>query len=410
MRVRTCAVAASGMALLAAGLVACGSGGGSSPSSGGGGAASSGGGSSNSSPYVIGDMTNLSGPASLPGGTDPITLAVKQINAAGGIDGRQVVLKSYDVGLDANTALTATRLAISQGVNALIGYPIDAGLTASIGLIEQANIPVIDFGEGPTTSQGALKTNLAWSVTVQSDEEASIAAQYLKNVLHATSVGLSNSEDANPVEGNQYIEQFAKKLGIASFTNEQFPETTTDLTAQVLNVKNVSAIFEWAYPQNDALFVRQLYQNGEGSIPVMLSTGGAFQWETKGIPAAQTAHMAYVSNCGTLYKPGYAPAAKFTSDLKAAYPQITWPETFAPNSYDAPFILKAAIEGGKSFGTSSIVAQLKTLTYSGVCGTYHANADGSMLNQLEVVSLANYRPKVLATYSNLASTYSALGK
>ena len=32
-----------------------------------------------------------------------------------------------------------------------------------------------------------------------------------------------------------------------------------------------------------------------------------------------------------------------------------------------------------------------------------------MLNQLSVVSLANYQPKILKTYSNLTSSYSALG-
>ncbi len=394
------AMAVAGTALLAAGLAACSSGGGSGSTSN----------SSNNSsgPYVVGYMSILSGPDAVPGGTDLINMAAAQINAAGGIDGRKVVIKDYDVGLDASSALTATRLAVSQGVNALIGYPIDAGLTASIGLIKQADIPVLDEGEGPTTSQGALGTDLAWSTTVQSDEEANLAAQYFANVLHVTTLGLSNSEDANPVEGNQYVEQYAKQDGIKNFVNEQFPETVTDLTAQVLDLKNASAIEEWAYPQNDALLVRQLYQNGEGSIPVMLSTGGAYVPATHSIPANETAHITYVSNCGTLYE-GTPQASAFLTQLKSAYPAIAaYPETYGPQEYDSLYILKDAIEAGKSFDTSDIVAQLKTLSYTGVCGTYHANSSGALLNQLEVVSLANNTPKVLKTYSNLQSSYSAL--
>lgn len=398
MRLRRGAVLA-GLALLAAGLTACGSSGnpGSSPSSAG-----------TKGPYVIGFMNILSGPASVPGESDPIDLAAKQLNAKGGIDGRQVVIKAYDVGLTASTALTATRLALSQGVDALIGYPIDAGLTASIALIKQANVPVLTLGEGPTTSQGALKTDLAWSTTVQSDEEANISAQYFKDTVHATTVGLTNSEDANPVEGNQYVEQFSKQLGITNFVNEQYPETVTDLTAQVLDIKNVSVVEQWGYPQNDALLVRQMYQNGEGSIPVMLSTAGSYEWATHAIPANETAHITYVSACAGLYDPGNSVAAAFTTALHTAYPSIAYPETYQPGTYDAPFILAQAIEAGKSFDTSSITSQLKTLTYQGVCGTYHANADGSMLNQLSVVSLANYQPKILKTYSNLTSSYSAL--
>ena len=133
MRLRRGAVLA-GLALLAAGLTACGSSGNSGSSS------SS---ASTKGPYVIGFMNILSGPASVPGESDPIDLAAKQLNAKGGIDGRQVEIKAYDVGLTASAALTATRLALSQGVDALIGYPIDAGLTASIGLIKQANVPVL---------------------------------------------------------------------------------------------------------------------------------------------------------------------------------------------------------------------------------------------------------------------------
>jgi len=401
MRLRTGAVAAV-VALLTASVAACGSSGGSSSSS----SSSS---ASTKGPYVIGFMNILSGPASIPGETDPIELAATQINAKGGIDGRQVEIKSYDVGLTATTALTATRLALSQGVDALIGYPIDAGLTASFPLIKQADIPVLTLGEGPTTSQGALKSNIAWSVTVQSDEEANISAQYFEDTLHATSIGLTNSEDANPVEGNQYVEQYSKQLGISHFVNEQYPETVTDLTAQVLDIKSVSADEQWGYPQNDALLVRQMYQNGEGNIPVMLSTAGSYEWGTRAIPANETAHITYVSSCAGLYDPANSVAAAFTKSLHTAYPSIVYPETYQPGTYDAAFILAQAIEAGKSFGTSSITAQLKTLTYQGVCGTYHANADGAMLNQLSVVSLANYQPQILKTYSNLTSSYSALG-
>lgn len=400
MRLRKGAVAAV-IALLTAGLAACGSGGSSGTST-----SSS---ANTKGPYVIGFMDALTGAVSVPGVMDPIDLAVKEINAAGGIDGRQVVVKGYDTGITASGALSATRLALSQGVNALIGYEIDAGLTASFPLIKQADIPVLTLGEGPTTSQGALGSNLAWSVTVQSDEEANISAQYFANTLHVTTLGLSNSQDANPVEGNQYVEQYAKQMGISKFVNESFPETVTDLTAQVLDLKGVSAIEEWAYPQNDALLVRQLYQNGEGNIPVMLSTGGSYEWETRAIPANETAHLTYVSACAGLYNSGNSVAAAFTKNLEAAYPSITWPETYQPGIYDAVYILKQAIESAKSFSTSAIVAQLGTLTYNGVCGTYHANADGALLNQLSVVSLANYQPKILKTYSNLTSSYKALG-
>jgi branched-chain amino acid transport system substrate-binding protein len=360
-----------------------------------------------SGPYVIGYMTELTGAGATPGDTDSVQLAVQQINAAGGIDGRKVVLRLYDTGMTASAALAATRLAISQHVDALIGYAIDDGLTASMPLIEQADIPVIDEGEGPTTSQGELGSHLAWSVSVQSDEEAEITAEYFVRTLHATSIGLANSEDVNPVEGNAYIRRYAQGLGVRSFTSEQYPYTVTDLTAQVLDLRSTNAISQWGYPQNDALLIRQLYQNGEGNIPVMLATGGSYQLEIHAIPPAQTSRISYVSACADLYTSDPADTA-YVKALHKMAPSIVYPEIYSPGAYDAVFILKQAIAQGHSFATADIVDQLRTLTYHGVCGTYHANLTGALLNQLSIVSIAGYQPKVLKTYDNLASSYSAL--
>lgn len=400
MRLRT-DVTVAGLAVVAAALAIYGS------SSG---PASAGSADTRGGPFVVGFMDALSGPASIPGTMDPIELAATQINAQGGILGRKVVVKGYDTNITASGALSATRLALSQGVDALVGYEIDAGLTASFPLIRQMDVPVLTLGEGPTTSQGALGSDLAWSVAVQSNEEAYIAAAYFKNALHATTVGLSNSEDANPVEGNQYVQQFAQQQGIHSFVHEQYPESVTDLTAQVLGLKNASAVEQWAYPQNDALLIRQMYQNGEGSVPVMLSTGGAYEWGTRAIPQNETAHVTYVSSCTGLYDSKNQTARSFEQKLHASYPAIpaSTAETYGPDTYDALFILRQAIEEAHSFNTPDITAKLKTLTYQGVCGTYHANSTGAMLNQLSVVSLANYQPKILKVYSNLPSSYKGL--
>jgi branched-chain amino acid transport system substrate-binding protein len=399
MRLRT-DVTVAGLAVVAAALAVYGSGSG----------AASAGAADTKGPFVVGFMSALSGPVSIPGAMDPINLAAKQINAQGGILGRKVVVKGYDTNITASGALSATRLALSQHVDALVGYEIDAGLTASFPLIRQMDVPVLTLGEGPTTSQGALGSDLAWSITVQSDEEAYISAAYFKNVLHAKAVGLSNSEDANPVEGNQFVQQYAQQDGIHSFVHEQYPESVTDLTAQVLGLKNVSAIEQWAYPQNDAQLVRQMYQNGEGNIPVMLSTGGSYEWATRAIPPNQTAHVTYVSDCTGLYDSKNQTAQSFLRKLHTSYPSIpvAGAETYSPGTYDSLFLLREAIEQAHSFNTPDITAKLKILIYNGVCGTYHANSTGALLNELSVVSIANYRPKILKVYSNLPSSYKGL--
>ena len=128
--------------------------------------------------------------------------------------------------------------------------------------------------------------------------------------------------------------------------NEQYPETVTDLTAQVLDLKNASVVEQWGYPQNDALLIRQMYQNGEGHMPVMLSTAGSYEWGTHAIPANETAHVTYVSACAGLYDPGNSVAAAFTKALHTAYPSIVFPETYRPGHVQHALHPRAGHRGG----------------------------------------------------------------
>ena len=80
--------------------------------------------STDTSDIVIGVIQDLSGPGSVFGNSclNGSTLAVEQINAAGGLNGRQIKLVSYDIKGDTAEAINAyTRLAEVDGAVAIAG-------------------------------------------------------------------------------------------------------------------------------------------------------------------------------------------------------------------------------------------------------------------------------------------------
>ena len=74
---------------------------------------------------------------------DGIELAVKEINEAGGVNGKQVELVKYDNKSDASEAFTlATKLMTSDGVVAVLGPATTGNFKAVIPVAEQNKIPV----------------------------------------------------------------------------------------------------------------------------------------------------------------------------------------------------------------------------------------------------------------------------
>lgn len=124
------------VAALALVAVACGS---SSPSPAG---SSSGGGA----PIKIGFFAPESGFAAADGASayDSAQLAVKDINAAGGVNGRQLELVNYDDASDPKQAVTiATRLVTQDKVTAVVSGSYSDQTLAAASIFQRASVPVL---------------------------------------------------------------------------------------------------------------------------------------------------------------------------------------------------------------------------------------------------------------------------
>ena len=124
-------------------LAACGSGSSSTSAS-----TSSGSGSSSGGSYKVALISDLSGAyssVSAPGAAGA-EVAADNINASGGINGKQLDLQIIDSQSDPTTALTAAQKAVSENPLAMLMFSGSAGASAITNLAQSAQVPMLSPG------------------------------------------------------------------------------------------------------------------------------------------------------------------------------------------------------------------------------------------------------------------------
>ena len=120
----------------------------------------------------IGFYGPLTGPMSLSGiaskqGAD---LAIKQINAQGGVIGRKLVLVPYDDKSSPEEAVKGvTRMISSDKVQCIVGSLHSGNILASAPVVEKAKVPEIGIGTSPAGCRRVIPTSSGrWPTPISS--------------------------------------------------------------------------------------------------------------------------------------------------------------------------------------------------------------------------------------------------
>ncbi|WP_328912205.1 MULTISPECIES: ABC transporter substrate-binding protein [unclassified Streptomyces] len=352
-------------------------------------------------PIRIAYLGILSGPNAVKGSTDAFELAIKQINAEGGINGRTVEYKKFDTDITPQGAARATSLALRYRPVALVGYSVTSGLKASILSIKGAGIPVLHNTLGSLTSAKNLKYDRAFRMGPTTTQYAEAANSYLIDTLGVKSFLMLHTEDAAPSEGARKVIDNARSKGIRT-TERAVPPNVTDLTEPVLAARKADAIWEWGYATTDALVVKQAAQNNV-KVPVMtFSVGSAV---ASGLLPAElaTKNTLNVSNCGAavLRTPE---SEKFVAAYTKAYGRSP-ADYLSPNNYDSMYLIKAAIEQAGSTDGAKVSDALRTITRDGACGTLKADDKNNMFQNVPVLSWEGGKPTLAKLEEKLPTDF-----
>jgi branched-chain amino acid transport system substrate-binding protein len=359
-------VLVAGVALtLAAGCASSGSGG-------------AGSGSSSKSPIIIGGLAGTTGAYAAAGiaTIDAAKLAVQQINAKGGILGRQVKFVWYNDAFSSTLDTQEFEHLVSQGAVGISGSPSEGPTSAA--LADRYKIPVIgDVGAGGTTiyPKGPGTSPLPWafsnspSTFAMAEEESKFAA------AHCSTVAVFYGNDTySPSENTIFKQTFAaagKPNAIVvdqEVTENLTTGATVPLASEVAALKssNAQCVYIGLDPEDDGSFVVNMHNTG---VHVKYVIGGDTMLATD----------TYTSLAGSLANGTYSVGEKavvtpsatdqaFVSAYQAQFHLA--PVIYGYAAYDGVMMLAEAIKKAGSTTNTAILDQLNHMsTFQGVMGS-----------------------------------------
>ena len=164
----------------------------------------------------------------------------KQVNQAGGINGKTLRILITDNQSTNPGALTALNKAVEQDkVLAFIGPVKSTQILAMSDAVKAFGIPMLVGGTNATiTKQG---NPWLFRCRVSDAIVAPILIKYIKEEMHLTKIGIIQSNEAFGTGGADLLEQHAKPSGLTVVARERFNFGDKDFTAPLLRLKAAGA-------------------------------------------------------------------------------------------------------------------------------------------------------------------------
>jgi branched-chain amino acid transport system substrate-binding protein len=309
-------------------------------------------------------------------------LAEKQINQAGGINGKKIKLVEEDNQSSNPGALAALTKDVEQDkVLAVIG-PIKSTMVQAISdAVKKFGVPVAIGG----TNANLTKKGNPWLFRCRPDDTIAAYAmvKFAKENMKVAKMGILHDTDAFGTGGADLLEQYAKELGVNVVKREKYTTRDKDFTAQILSLKNAGAEVMILYGTNfeDVAVIQRQYRQLGSPFKYLGSPSSASKDTLKLSREAGEGLVAIAD-----YVPGESEVSKqYAEAYRKEYREEMDP-VFAWN-YDALNILADAIRKAGEDREKVMKAILATKDYKGVLGTYSFTPNGDGLHEVSVVQI-----------------------
>ena len=322
-------------------------------------------------PVVVGAILSISGlyaPLGEPE-RNALNLAQNQINAAGGIDGHPLQIVIQDDEGKADTAQQLATSFVGQKVAAIIGGSLTP-TSSAIARVANAS-KVLQIYMTPTstiwkTAQGVAK--YTFEATPRNEIEAVALLHYARAKMGMKKLALIADEAPYGQGGTAVVQQTVKDENIDLVDTESFAINATDLTAQLLKIKNSGAdtVLIWTASPAAATAVRQIRQLGL-KVGIIGSTGIV---SDNFLRLAGKDSDGVVADVDLNYTFPDAVQRSFLDAYHNAYKAR--PSNFASFAWDAAHLVQVAVNGakGKTDGDSLAAALESMKPYHGTTGTF----------------------------------------
>lgn len=311
-----------------------------------------------------------------------VGLAVEEINAAGGIQGRKVELDICDDKCDPYEAsLCAQKMTANEKIFAVIGHVCSSCTLAAGPIYDKAGL--VDMTVSSTNPEVTKKGWTHVFRTVANDSmQGPLIADLAVNKLGKSKVAIIYANNDYGKGLLDATDPAITKLGAQVVAVETFaPGVDKDFSAQLTKIASAGAdtlVLLTDYSEG-GLIVKQRIAAGLGDIAVIASGGNSHQsFIDLGGPGAEGVFFLNYFDADNPDKL----VQEFVKKYVALYNEKPATE-IAPYGYEAPYIYQVAIDAGATKETLPEV--MHTIKYVGVTGTTEFGPDGDVLNKGQFV-------------------------
>lgn len=313
---------------------------------------------------------------------DGALLAVKELNAAGGILGKEVELFDYDSKGDTVEGVNAyNRLRDVDEVHALIGATFSGVTLAIKELAVEDGLPILT--PTATNADVTLDAPNVFRACYKDDFQGQMAAKFADETLELSKAAVIYNRDD------------AYSKGLADAFKAEW-ETRGVLVAEVSfgsGDDDYSAILDTVAASNAEVVFLPGYVAEVGAILTQAKSKGLTMpfiggdgWDSLEEQYADVAEGHYFGN-HYAKTDDRTQVQDFVSNYETEYGTV--PNALAALAYDAVYAAAAAFENAGSTNTDDFVAALSDLKYTGVTGDIEFDENGDPIKAITMIQIVN---------------------
>ncbi len=310
-------------------------------------------------------------------GQGGIQQAVADINAAGGINGQKVILKTFDDACDPKQAVAIANKIASENIHFVVhGTCSAASIAALKTYMDEGTVVLNPFASNPkVTDEGGHNM---FRTMYRDDNAALVTANYILKHEAGKKVAIIHDKSAYGLGIAQYVKAALNKGGIQEVAFQPYDPTNHDYSTLVTRLKETGteALFMGGFPIEEAMIIRQMRDvgskmhmyAGDLSIPDFWRVAGkagdgtifSFPKDPRRIPTAQNVIAALKKSGNTV-------------DGYTLYP------------YAAAQVLAQASTKAGTESTTKVADEIHKSTFKTILGDWNFDAKGDITNMHMVI-------------------------
>jgi ABC-type branched-subunit amino acid transport system substrate-binding protein len=333
--------------------------------------------------YLVGVSEPMTG-AEAQAGTeiyDGELLAVRRINAAGGILGHKIVLTEQDDACNPQTSVNAANKLVSLGVKAMVGGYCSSAAQPAEPIYARAGIPNIEAAANSTSlTQGGYHN--VFLMDPGGNLQAKEAAALFTRVLRTKTLLIADDQSTYAVNVAQLTAKALQHSSVKVLPLQAVPNTTQDFTAVINTIRSdhVNAVYWTGYFAQAAEFVRQLRAAGM-NIPFVTADGSVDPTFIKDAGASANGAFSTIAVL-TQFLTGAAAHSFITTYAKSFHSQ---PGPYSAYGYDSIYALVNGAKKAHSLVPARIIAALHHVKFKGLTGEISFTPTGARVGAHFVV-------------------------